>query len=269
MAIDDAQTPRNATIMSTAAIHPKGGRKPGKTACPSSWAKTYLGSSVGQKILVALTGAGLVTFVVFHMIGNLKMFSGRESINAYGHFLKHDLGALIWIARAGLLGIFVLHLSIALRLKAISSAARPIGYIKQTSAQATPASRSMLYTGIVIGLFTLFHLAHYTFAWVHEVDLGGGKFVNYLELKDSKGHHDVYSMVIAGFSTPWISALYLIAQLALFVHLSHGIFSAIQTLGLFGKQFAPIAKVLAYAIGGVLFLGNAAIVVAVWTGYVK
>ena len=250
----------------SAAINPKGARKPSTTSNPVTWTQTYLGSTVGQKILVALTGAGLVTFVVFHMIGNLKMFSGRDGINAYASFLKHDLGALIWIARGGLLTIFILHLMLAIRLKLKSVGARPIGYVNQKSAQASAASKTMIYTGLVVGLFTLFHLAHFTFAWVHEADLGNGQHVNYMELKDEKGRHDVYSMVVAGFRTPWISVTYLLAQLMLFVHLSHGIASVLQTLGLVGKRFSPAAKLLALSVAGALFVGNTAIVLAIWTG---
>lgn len=253
--------------MSTA-INPKGppAAVPGGDA--ATWAATYLTSSVGSKVLVALTGLGLSGFVVFHMIGNLKVFSGPEGINNYAHFLKHDLGALIWVARAGLLGIFVLHLGLAIRLKAKAAEARPVEYMYQRSAQASLASQSMLLTGLVIGAFTLFHLAHYTFAWVHAADLGNGRYVSYLDLKDANGKHDVYSMIVAGFSTPWISGLYLAAQAVLAVHLSHGVQSALRTLGLAGKRFLPVARGLGYAVAGTVLVGNAAIVVAVWSGYV-
>ena len=108
--------------------HPKGPpvEKPDRTAVPFLWA--FFDSSVGAKITVAFTGLGLVTFVIFHMIGNLKVFDGPDSINAYAHFLKHDLGLLLWIARAGLLALFVLHLTLAIRLTLRSRAARPVDY---------------------------------------------------------------------------------------------------------------------------------------------
>jgi succinate dehydrogenase / fumarate reductase cytochrome b subunit len=255
------------TIMSNA-INPKGARQPRPGKNLLVWVDTYLATTVGQKVVVGISGALFVGFVVFHMIGNLKMFSGQDSINAYAHFLKHDLGALIWIARAGLLGIFLAHAGIALRLKFKTNSARPIGYVSQRTAQASPASMTMVYSGIVVLLFIGFHLAHYTFCWLHDADLGGGKTANYLSLTDSKGRHDVYSMVIAGFSTWWISAIYLVSQLVLFVHLSHGIPSVLQTLGLIGQRFVPAARALAYGIGGVLFLGNAAIVLGVWVGFI-
>ena len=256
--------------MSTAAINPKGPRTVPPDTGAIDWTQTYLGSSVGQKILIGLTGAGLVTFVAFHLIGNLKIFSGPESLNKYAYFLKHDLGLLIWIARAGLLGIFVIHLALAIRLKLRASAARPTGYFVQRSAQASPQSKTMIWTGIVILLFVLFHLAHYTFALVHTVPDGN---VNYLDLKytlqNGQQTHDVYQMMIAGFREPWIVALYLIAQLFLLVHLAHGIQSVFQTLGLVAKRFVPAVRLLGYGISGLIFVGNTAIVLAVWLGFVR
>lgn len=258
--------------MSTA-INPKGARVYATPAAPLAWVETYLLSSVGHKIVTALTGLGLVGFVVFHMIGNLKVLPGgpesRDSINGYAYFLKHDLGALIWIARGGLLAIFVLHVVLTLRLNAKSAAARPTPYAYQKSAQATLASRTMVSTGIVIGVFTVIHLAHYTFGWVHDVQRPDGTWTNYLNLTDEKGRHDVYAMVVAGFSTSWISVLYLVSQLVVGIHLSHGVRSALQTLGLVGRRFTLVAQWLAYAVAATVVAGNVLIVVAVWSGYVR
>lgn len=255
--------------MSTAAINPKGARQTTAETGPQAWVSGYLGSSVGQKVLVAITGSLLVGFLVFHMIGNLKMFNGRDSFNAYAYFLKHSLGALIWIARAGLLVMFVLHLFLALRLKMKAAAARPIGYYKMKAAQASPASTTMLWTGLVILAFTAYHLAHFTFGWVHEIDNGNGRFTNYLVPEDQPGRHDAYGMVIAGFSVWWIAGIYLVAQVLLFVHLSHGIASVLRTLGVVGKRFDPVAKLIAYGTASVILVGNYAIVIAVWAGFVN
>ena len=172
------------------ARHPKGPPKPEPARGAAPFLSALLDSSVGAKILVALTGLGLVSFVVFHMIGNLKVFQGPDAINAYAYFLKHSLGALIWIARAGLLAIFVLHLALAIRLTLRSRAARPIPYQFPGSVQATAASRTMIWTGVVVGLFILYHLAHFTFGWLHGVNLS---------TLDDKGRADGYAMVIAGF----------------------------------------------------------------------
>lgn len=259
---------------STSAINPKGPRLDLPAGNPLTWFCDYLCSSVGQKILVAITGSLLVGFVVFHMIGNLKMFAGPESINKYAYFLKHDLGALIWIGRAGLLGLFLLHLTLALWLKSRAVAARPIPYAYSANAQATPASKTMVQTGLVVGVFVLFHLAHYTFGTIHTVPSPDGKGeTNYLDLQyrmpDGKMVHNVYAMVVAGFNTPWISAVYLICQMVLFVHLSHGIQSAFQTLGLVNRRFVKVARALGVGIAGAIVAGNFAIVIAVWGGWVK
>jgi succinate dehydrogenase / fumarate reductase cytochrome b subunit len=259
--------------MSTTAINPKGPRVylPGTT--PGAWAGTYLGSTVGHKVVTALSGLGLVGFVIVHLIGNLKILPGgpesREAINAYAHFLKHDLGAILWIFRAGLLTIFVLHVVLTVRLKAKTANARPVPYAHYRPAQATLASRTMLSTGLVILAFTLFHLAHYTFAWVHGAQRPDGTWVNYLSLTDDKGRHDVYSMMVAGFTTPWISVLYLVSQAVIAVHLSHGVKSSLQTLGLVGRRFSLLARWLGYATAVVVLVGNCAIVLAVWLGNVR
>ena len=314
--------------MSTAAINPKGPRvyAPGNT--PYAWATTYLTSTVGQKVLVGFTGLLLVGFLVFHMIGNLKVlpgfdpvsdkamqqagakaaekypdnpnarqqyvdehvraFEAREHLNKYAAFLKHDLGALIWIARGGLLLLFVLHLALALRLKLRSVAARPMPYQVYRPAQAGLASRTMVYTGVVVGLFTLFHLAHYTFGWVKPAVYGESVIaavgpndelrevpprtaVPYLALRDRKDprKHDVYEMTVSGFSNPWMIGIYLVAQVVLFVHLRHGIPSVFQTLGIKNARLRGGIDVLGLLIALTILVGNVALVVAVQLGWLK
>ncbi|MBY0461013.1 MAG: hypothetical protein K2V38_27140, partial [Gemmataceae bacterium] len=165
-------------MSATTVRHPKD-RKDTGLAPANSFLGLLLDSSVGAKVVVALTGLGLVTFTVFHMIGNLKVFNGPDAINGYAHFLKHDLGLLIWAARAGLLGIFVLHLVLAIRLKWRTCAARPTGYVYPGHVQSTITSRTMIWSGAVVGLFVLFHLAHYTFGAVKGVEVDG-QVVSYL-----------------------------------------------------------------------------------------
>lgn len=276
--------------MSTAAINPKGPRAYTRGNSPLAWADTFLTSTVGQKLLVGLTGILLVGFLVFHMAGNLKMFSGPEAMNEYAHFLKHSIGVWLWVARGGLLLLFMTHLFLALRLRLRAGAARPVGYRVMRSAQASVQAKTMLWTGVVILLFTVYHLLHYTFGLVHPAtanappddyltqrvteqlarqNLAPGSAVNYLDLRDDHGHHDAYAMVLAGFRTPYIAAIYLVGQVLLLVHLSHGIQASLQTLGLVGRRFTPAARVLGWLIAGTTFVGNVLIVAAVWAGYVK
>ena len=247
--------------------HAKGPVEDSPQTAAGPFAKEWIESSVGGKLLMAVTGAGLVGFVLFHMIGNLKLLSGPESINKYAYFLKHDLGALIWIARGGLLGMFVLHIALAIRLKKRAAAARPVAYSNPAAVQASLASRTMIWTGIVIGLFTLFHLAHFTFAWVQGVEVNG-TWVNFLELKDAQGRHNVYEMMVAGFACVPLAALYIVAQAVLFVHLKHGIQSVFQTLGLKNGRFRKPIDALGLALALTVFLGNLAIVLAVQAGFV-
>jgi succinate dehydrogenase / fumarate reductase cytochrome b subunit len=247
--------------------HPKGPAEAPTGTDAGQLLQAVLDSSVGAKVLVALTGLGLVVFVIAHMIGNLKLFQGPDAINGYAYFLKHDLGALLWVARAGLLAIFVLHLALAIRLKLRSAAARPVPYQYPGSIQATLASRTMIWTGIVIGLFVLFHLAHYTFGWVNTVDTPTGP-KNYLELTDAKGRHNVYEMTVAGFKNPAMAVFYLVCQVVLFVHLRHGIPSLFQTLGLKNARFRGPIDVLGLVIALTILVGNCAIVLAVLLGFV-
>jgi succinate dehydrogenase / fumarate reductase cytochrome b subunit len=231
------------------------------------WLWSVLDSSVGAKVVVALGGVGLAGFAVFHMLGNLKIFQGPDALNSYAHFLKHDLGALLWLARGGLLTIFLLHVVLALRLKRRTAAARPHPYGYPGRVHARVAARTMAATGIITGLFILFHLAHFTFGWVHQVP-HNGQWASYLELKDAQGRHDVYAMVIAGFRTTWIAALYLVAQVALCVHLIHGIPSAFQTFGLHNRRSQTAIRGLGILTAGVILIGNVLIVLAVWSGWI-
>jgi succinate dehydrogenase / fumarate reductase cytochrome b subunit len=251
----------------TTVRHPKEKKGAALTGA-NSFLGDFFDSSVGAKIIVALSGLGLVGFTVFHMIGNLKVFQGPDAINGYAYFLTHSLGALIWIARIGLLTIFALHLTLAIRLTLRSRAARPVPYAYPGSVQATVSSRTMIWSGAVVGLFILFHLAHFTLIGFQTVEVEPGKFVNYLDLKvrGDPLKHDVYSMVVAGFTTPWLSALYIGAQIVLFVHLLHGVQSAFQTLGLKNNRFAPVIKLLGFAVAAVILVGNLGIVIGIWAG---
>ncbi len=238
-----------------------------------NWATNIFTTSVGSKLLVAITGILLSGFVIIHLIGNLKLFGGPDKINAYAEFLK-ELGPLLWAARIALLTVLLIHLTLVIRLKSRSAWARPQGYYYTKTIQASQSSRTMLMTGIVIFLFILFHLAHYTFGLIEKKEVtdpvtGATVMKNYTELKDAKGRHDVYQMVIHGFTSPVISIFYLLCQLVLMVHLSHGLQSVFQTLGLNSPRIQPTIYWIAHLIAILIVLGNSAIVVAVLFGYVK
>jgi succinate dehydrogenase / fumarate reductase cytochrome b subunit len=239
------------------------------------WLKPFATTSVGMKATTAVTGFLLTGFVIVHLIGNLQvlpLFGGREAVNSYAKSLK-DLGPLLWVARGGLLTIFAVHIYMALTLTGRAQAARPVRYQHPATIQASTSSVTMPWTGLAVLAFAIFHLAHYTFGWVTTTRAtdpitGITADVNYLSLVDPAGRHDVYSMVVAGFRNPVISIIYIIAMGLLYMHLSHGIGSIFQTLGLNTPRTQPFITILSRILAILLAAGNIAIVVAVWTGLV-
>ncbi len=218
----------------------------------------FFGSSIGKKIVMAVTGIMLVGFVVAHVIGNLQLYlpahEGEYPIDAYGRFLHTLLhGSGIWIARAGLLAAVVLHIWAAVGLTLMNRAARPIGYQKQTPVASTFASRWMRISGIVVLLFIVFHLLHLTVGSVHPSFEPG----------------QVYHNVVTGFQVPWVSAFYIIAMICLASHLSHGIWSMLQTLGLSHPRYDCLRKCLALALTVVVIGANISFPIAVLTGFVR
>jgi succinate dehydrogenase / fumarate reductase, cytochrome b subunit len=155
-----------------------------------------------------------------------------------------------------------------LRLRYRSGQARPIGYAYRENIQASFAARTMVLTGIVVLVFTLFHLAHYTFGGVTQAEVLPGKWVNYLDLherpEDPHSRHDVYAMTYYGFHNPLVASLYIVAQLFLLLHLWHGIASVFQTLGLNTPRMQRLITALSMAFALCVAVGNIFIVVAVW-----
>ena len=201
--------------------------------------KRILDSSVVQKAVAAATGLGLISFVVVHMLGNLQVFFGQEALNNYAFKLK-SLGPLLWVARIGLLTLIVVHILLTVRLYIRNRGARGSRYAVNRHQASTRSSRTMIISGSVILAFVLFHLSHFTFGWIQP---------ELYELTDSKGRHDVYSMVTGSFKNWWIVTIYVTAMLFLFSHLSHAAFSAFQSLGIaqLGKdtRLKPAAKLVA------------------------
>jgi succinate dehydrogenase / fumarate reductase cytochrome b subunit len=216
-------------------------------------------SSLGKKYVMAITGFGLWVFVIAHMLGNLQIFLGPEKINAYAALLKAT-PALLWSARIGLLFIAILHVVAATQLVLANRRARPVRYGFKKVVASTFANRTMWISGLIIFAFTLFHLAHFTFGWVNP---------QFLRLEDAAGRHDVYRMMVAGFSNPAVSIFYIISMGLLLSHLSHGVSSLFQSLGLRSKKtfgfFDKLAKITALA----LFIGNSLIPLAIIFRFVR
>ncbi len=219
-------------------------------------------SSIGKKLFVAISGAALVLFAFGHMIGNLQVFIGQDQINKYAHALQ-GLGAALWIIRIGLILMAILHIWFAVQLKLENWRARPVKYAYNDTVQAGLASRTMIWSGLLVFSFITYHLLHFTIMSIHP------EYKALSAMLDGKEVHDVYSMIIYGFKQPLISGLYIMMMFLLAYHLSHGIKSMFQTLGWNNERFEPKLNKVAIAIATIVFLGYISIPVAVLTGLLR
>lgn len=224
-----------------------------------SWFSSYVRSSIGAKQVMAATGLAMVLFAIVHMLGHLGMFSGQDAYNAYAHFLQ-SLGGPKWIARGGLLAVFVIHVASALRLVARNRAARPVAYAVYKPVRSTLMSRTMAMTGLVLLAFIIYHLLHFTLGQIQP---------DYFHKLDLAGRYDAYSMFVRGFMNPGIYASYLVAILLLSLHLGHGASSWLQSLGLRHPKYSPKLDLLGPALSVILFLGYMAPPTAVLLGLIK
>ena len=203
---------------------------------------------------MALTGLVLAGFVLGHMTGNLLMFKSPAAINAYAKWL-HENVALLWTARTVLIISVFAHIWVGIQLTLENRAARAGGPAAEATRRATFASRTMPYSGVVILGFVVFHLLHFTLKAVALGDVAYGD--------------DVYKMVVAAFSCKTVAVFYIISMLLLCLHLSHGVSSVFQTLGLRNERWRGRLDVLALAYAWIVALGFISIPLAVLTGCLK
>ncbi len=232
------------------------------------WPLSIYQTAVGKKYVMAVTGVGLLGFVLAHMIGNLHLYEGPAQLNEYAEALR-DLGGhlvprtlILWLMRVGLLVMFVLHIHSAWSLKEISRRSSPqANWISgnkryaggQDFAAVNFASRTMRWTGPIIGLYVLFHLADLTWGWW----LGDGYI-----------RGDVYHNVVESFSSIPVAIIYIVANMALSLHIYHGIWSAFQTLGVNNPRFNHLRRGLAAVIAAVILAGNLSFPIMVQAGVV-
>jgi succinate dehydrogenase / fumarate reductase cytochrome b subunit len=227
----------------------------------SAWL-TLWSSSIGKKIVMALTGVVLIGFVIVHMLGNLKIYKGEAAFDAYATWLR-EMGSplfgheqALWILRVVLLGAVLLHMLAAWQLTRMSWAARPTRYEEKQPLEATYASRTMRWGGVIVALFVVYHLLHFTFGAVgyHPGEFRPGS---------------VYHNVVVGFSVWYVSAFYIVAQLFLGLHLYHGFWSMFQTLGVVTARVDALYRAAGAVIAVALVAGNISVPVAVLLGLVK
>ncbi|CAN5210804.1 hypothetical protein BH10PLA2_BH10PLA2_22420 [soil metagenome] len=216
-------------------------------------------STISSKYVVAITGLALTGFVLVHMLGNLLVFAGREQLNNYAHTLKSN-PALLWSARSGLFLMFVIHIYLALRLKFKNMAARPTGYVFKHTEEASFASRTMVWTGMAILFFLLYHLAHFTLGLTDPASF---------QLQDPKGRPDVYSMVIRGFQNPIVSGLYIVAMIFLGLHMSHGVQSTFQSLGFTRRRLDKSIYRFGMALTLLIVIANISMPLSILLGLIK
>ena len=224
----------------------------------SGWSQLFR-SSIGMKMIMAATGAGIVLFAIAHMLGNLQIYLGQDALNGYAKKLK-DLPELLWVARAGLITIFVMHIGTAFRLVGMNRAARPVKYKKQKPQETNLASRTLIFSGVVLLAFVIFHLAHFTLGKTHP---------DQFHLTDAAGRQDVFSMVVLGFQDPLVSGFYILAMAALGFHLWHAVASIFQSIGWAHPRYRPLFEKLGKGITTLLVIGNISIPAAVLAGVIK
>ena len=211
----------------------------------------FFSSSIGKKVVMAASGAVLFGFVIGHMLGNLQVYLGPDALNGYAEKLRH-LGPLLWAVRAALLAAVTLHIASAWSLSRTSQAARPVGYRERENRESTYASRTMRWGGVVILLFIVYHLMHFTFGNAHPDFIPG----------------DVYHNFVTGFQSVPVSIAYIAAMLALGLHLYHGVWSMMQTLGLSHPRYDRLRHAFATLVALVVVAGNVSFPIAVLTGFI-
>ena len=214
-------------------------------------------SSIGRKILMAITGQAMVLFAVVHLLGNSSIFGWLPGgINAYAHHL-HSLPAPIIIGfRLGLLAFACVHIWFGIQLTIENRGGRPRQYAVKSVQKATFASENMIWTGLLLVAFILYHLLHFTFQVISPETAALKNMVPGLE---NQVVPNVLGMVISAFQNMFVTFIYAGAMLVLFLHLSHGIQSFFQTLGWSNDRVQPFITKAGTLVALALFLGYAAV----------
>ena len=216
-------------------------------------------SSVGKKLVVAGTAVLLVLYVFGHLLGNLQIYLGPDRINIYAKFL-HDLGPLLWVVRIILLAAFVTHITATLELGRENQLAKPQKYAVTGYKRSTMASRTMIVSGLIVLCFLIYHLLQFT------LEVTDPRFH---DLYDSVGRHDVYRMLILGFGNPLVSLFYVLGLFLLANHLSHGLASMAQTLGINNRRVAGVVSMGGQTLAWLVFAGYVSIPVTILLGIIR
>ncbi len=215
-------------------------------------------ATIGKKVIMAVTGCILFLFVLGHMIGNLQIYLGSEQLNYYAEHL-HKLAPLLWAVRLIMLAVVATHIYTAIQLWWLNRSARPAGYLKQGWVHASFASRTMIYSGLIIGAFIVYHILHLTTGQAHP---GGLQYL-------PDGNIDVYTNVVNGFRQIPASAVYIVAMIALWFHLSHGVWSMFQSVGINHPRLTPKLEKCGLFMATLIAAGDISIPVAVMIWFIR
>jgi len=222
---------------------------------------SFYRSTIGKKVIMGVTGLIGIGFVIVHMIGNLQAFVGQSKLNAYGALLHGPLNELLWLLRAILIVAVVLHVLMAYQLTRRAAAARPIAYRRREPQVSTLAARTMRWGGVLLLVFIVVHILHFT---TETVDPGRSR-----GMVDIHGNRDVYGNVVASFHVWWVAAFYIIAMIALGLHLYHGAWSSLRTLGYARPSPHPLHRRVALGVAIVVWIGFTLVPVGVIAGVIR
>jgi succinate dehydrogenase cytochrome b subunit len=225
------------------------------------WFVQFYRSTIGKKIIMAATGLIGIGFVIGHMAGNLQAFIGRDKLNAYGALLHGPLAELLWLVRLVLLVAVALHVLMAWQLTMRARAARPIRYQKREPQVSTWASRTMRWGGVLLLAFIILHILHFTTGQVDPAAWRGRL--------DAAGRHDVYGNLVASFRIWWVAAFYVVAMIFLGLHLYHGAWSSVRTLGYAKPSPHPLHRRIALVIAALVWLGFTIVPLGVFAGVIR
>jgi succinate dehydrogenase / fumarate reductase, cytochrome b subunit len=196
-----------------------------------------LRTTIGRKLIVAVTGIVLILFVVGHISGNMTIYVGQSALNNYAHFLQTS--PMLWVVRLAMLAIVLLHIALGIVVTRENRLARPVNYHAANPWYLRLYQRRMIITGMVLLIFIIAHVAHLT--------MGAGVGEVY-QLKDASGHADVYARVVSAFQNIWIASAYIVAMLLLAIHLKHTVRAVFQSLGFFRENYFGFYELLSWMV---------------------
>lgn len=217
-----------------------------------AWLRRFYDSTLGKKVLMAVTGVVLFGFILGHLAGNLQIWNSPLQFDEYAAMLKSNLG-LLWGARTLLIFSVALHILVSVQLTLRNRAARPLAYEAQEYVASNYAQRTMWVSGPIVAAFVIYHLLHFTSGTVHP----------------AFDEHRVANNVVVGFSQIGASVFYIIAVVLLGMHLSHGIWSMLQSLGFSHPRYTPWIKLGARGFAALIVLGYISIPIGVMAGFVR